>query len=269
MIGRPTNSGLEKLTDAYGVKVDPAMVLDVSNERITVNHNANGMNFQSLVSFPALIRVQDLAKDTPMTKNLAGFSLPFAAPLELEPREGVAAEVVARSSPKSWVYEINDSFLADPQAMPQPDPTEALVPHNLLVALNGRFPSYFKDHPLADDAGRPADPPLTVSPDNRVVVVGSSLWASDLMQNRLNAVLLANLVDWLMQDERLTLIRARTVDNHPLRAIGDAQRAFFKYGNMLLPPLALVIFGVFRWRRRLRAKRRLATAYLATAGGEE
>jgi gliding-associated putative ABC transporter substrate-binding component GldG len=268
MIGRPLATGLEKLAAAYGVQVDDSLVLDALNERIAMTRNANGMNFQTLVPFPALVHVADLAKDTPMTRNLAGFALPFAAPLELTPRDGVVEQIIARSSPKSWLFEVSDSFLADPQTMPTPGADEKLVPHNLVATLTGKLPSYFQNNPVPDDAAR-ADPPLPFAPpDTRVVIAGSSWWMSDIMQNRLNAVLFANLVDWLAQDERLTLIRSRTIDNHPLRPIGDWQRGFFKYGNMLLPPLALVAFGAARWWRRGRTKRRLAAEFRQPAGRE-
>jgi ABC-type uncharacterized transport system involved in gliding motility auxiliary subunit len=102
-----------------------------------------------------------------------------------------------------------------------------------------------------------------------MVVVGSSWWVSDQMPSRLNALFFANLIDWLLQDERLMSIRTRSIDNRPLKQLGDAQRAAFKYGNMLLPALLLTIYGVVRWRRRLRRKKLEAALFAKTAGGEE
>jgi gliding-associated putative ABC transporter substrate-binding component GldG len=272
LIGQPLATGLEDLIASYGVVVHPSLTLDNNCERVPVSRGAGNVTFQSLVPFPAIIHVQDLAPDTPLTKNLNGFTLPFAAPLELRQVNGVNVSVIARSSPQTSLFELKDSFLADPGALPPPTPDDLAGAQNLVATLSGQFPSYYNNRPNlpTDDQGNePQEQLIGHSPDTRMVVVGSSWWVSDQMPSRLNALFFANLIDWLLQDERLMSIRTRSIDNRPLKQLGDAQRAAFKYGNMLLPALLLTIYGVVRWRRRLRRKKLEAALFAKTAGGEE
>jgi gliding-associated putative ABC transporter substrate-binding component GldG len=270
-IGRPLTTGLEELVAVYGVKIGPSLVLDLNAERVAMARQAGGLMLQSLVSFPAVIRVQDLAKGSSLTRNLSGLSLAFAAPLEVAPVEGIKADVVARSSPKTWLFEVKDSFLADPQALPPPQTEDEFVgAQNLVVTLSGSFASYFKNRTLPVDEGgaSAADSLVAASPETRLAVVGSSALVGDQMTNRLNLTFFANLVDWLVQDERLMTIRTRSIENRPLETLGDAQRAAFKYGNMLGPSLLLVLFGLVRWRQRV-TRKRVALSSVVAAGRED
>ncbi|NLH47544.1 MAG: ABC transporter permease subunit [Myxococcales bacterium] len=271
LIGRPFSSGLEELLKAYGVEFNPSLILDQNSERVAVSRQSNGFTIQSMVQFPLIVHVQDLAKDTPITKNLNGFALPFAAPIELTRKDGVETHIIARSSPRSWLFTFQDSFLADPQALPVPEESDFVGPQNLVVTLEGTFPSAFVEQPLpiAEDGTSPADNVTPKSAPTRLAVVGSSWWAADMMPNPLNQLLFSNLADWLVQDERLMSIRTRSIENRPLKPLGDTARAVFKYGNMLAPPLLLVAFGLLRWRLRLRKKSRGLSAFLRTGGKEE
>ncbi|MCZ7582029.1 MAG: hypothetical protein M5R36_01150 [Deltaproteobacteria bacterium] len=173
-------------------------------------------------------------------------------------REGVTADVIARSSPKTWLFKNDDSFLVEPQMLPQPEEGDYVGPQNLVVLLEGTFNSYFAGRKIPDkpDGTPAAEVRAATSPETRLVVTGSSVWAADALRNRLGYVLFANLVDWLSQDERLMSIRTRGIINRPLDLKSEVAKDAIKYGNMFFPPLAFVAFGVARWRWRLRSKRR-------------
>lgn len=261
LIGQPVATGLEDVLASYGVSVQSDLVLDQQSERIAMQRAQGNMRFQSIVQFPAFVKVTDLAQDTSLTKNLTGLVMPFASPLAVDAPAGVKAQTIARSSQATWLFAVEDSFLADPQALPQADPENLAGPQNLVVTLTGSFPSHFKS---AQKPVGATDTPIIESPETRVVVVGSNDWISDAMPNRLNVAFFANLLDWLVQDEGLMAIRTRSINNRPLKQLGDTGRATFKYANMLLPPLFLVAFGIVRWRLRTRRKRRALANIEAT-----
>jgi len=258
-IGRPFKSGLEDLCAAYGVIIEPSMLLDEMNQKVTVVRAQGNVRFNSVVPFPPVIRVQDIAKDSPLVKNLRDLTLPFASPLTVKPVKGVEYTVIARSSPRTWLFENNDSFLLEPQSLPVPEEKDFVGPQNMVVTLTGSLHSYFTDHeiPPKEEGTEPITSTLDEkSPDTRLVVIGASAWLSDAMQNPLGYVFFANLVDWLSQDERLINIRTRGIINRPLANISEPTKNVIRYGNMFALPLAFVAYGVVRWRLRLRKKRK-------------
>lgn len=258
-IGRPFKSGLEKLVETYGVHLSPGMVLDQVNQRVGITRAQGNIRFQSMIAFPPFIRVQDLAKDSPLTRNLRDLTIPFASPLKTIDRNNVESQVIARTSPKTWLFENEDSFLVEPQLLPAPTEKDFIEPQNLIVTLKGGFDSYYRDQGIpkrADGSGPVATSLEEVSPETRLAVISSSTWLHDQMRNRLGIVFFANLMDWLAADERLIGIRTRSIVNRPLEKVSDTTKNIIKYGNMILLPIVFVFYGIFRWRLRLRKKRK-------------
>jgi hypothetical protein len=219
-----------------------------------------GMRMQSLVKYPPLVRVRDLDEKNPLTKNMKDLVLPFTSSLKVAAPDGVTATVLARSSAHSWIFDATDTFLVDPQSLPQP-PGEGKFDgaQPLLVALEGSFASAFAGRPIPpqDEGGEPvATTTLERSPTTRLAVAGGSLFARDEMRNRMGILLGVNLIDWLAQDERLLAIRGRGIVNRPLREMSDGGKAAFKYANMIGLPLVFAAIGLVRWRLRVSRKRR-------------
>jgi len=268
MIGRPLTSGLEDLVANYGAQLGSTMLLDANSQSIGLTRAEGNVRFRSFVQFPPFLRVQDLEKDSPLVRNLRELTIPFAAPINLLSKPGIEAKVIAHSSPKTWLFEINDSFLVDPQALPQPAEGDYVGKQNLIVTLSGSFPSLYQtaaaDKPSDFEEQAPALPAGVQSPSTRMVVIGSSIWLADMLQNKINAVFFANLMDWLAQDESLINIRTRGITERPLTKVSETARNLFKYGNMFIPPLALVAFGVVRWRMRAARKARGVTLSISS-----
>jgi len=257
--GRPQDDGLGELLAAYGAAPGKALVLDLVNQQIRLNSRQGNMMMSSLTPYPAMVRVKDMPQDDPLVKNLQNLTIPFAANLIVDPPEGVDARVLARSSEKSWLFENEDTFLADPQSLPEPMTDELNGPFDLAAVLEGNFTSFYKGKPAPamEQGGEPvAESVIESSPPTRLAVVGSSYMIRDRLRNRLGVALLANLMDWMVQDENLINIRARGIVNRPLDKITDGARNAIKYGNMLGLPAAFALFGVIRWRVRTARKRR-------------
>ncbi|MBZ0271009.1 Gldg family protein, partial [bacterium] len=257
-IGRPIATGLADLAAHYGARVTQPLVLDEQNQQVGLTRMQGNVRFQSFVRFPVFVRVTDLAADSPLTRNLQDLTLPFTTPIELSAPEGVTANVIAKSSERTWLFENDDSYLVEPQLLPQPEEGDFVGPRPLVATLEGSLPSFFADKAIpAHGSGDPvAATKLDASPETRVAVVAGSYFAADELRNSLGYVFFANLVDWLGANERLIGIRTKTIINRPLNVPGDAARNAVRYGNMFVPPLALIAFGIARWRWRARKKRK-------------
>lgn len=260
-IGRPLDTGLEKLLERYGVTVQSSLVLDQYNLQVPMSQGRGNVRIQSMVPFPPFIQVRQVPKDNPLVDKLDGIVFPFSSPLQLAAREGLETAVLLTSSDKTWLMENTDSFLIDPQMLPIP--MEYLAPQTLAATLVGEFDSYYRDHPIPNDpkSGSPvSQTPLIKSPKTRLAVAGSPLWFADMLPERMVArgyFLFANILDWLIKDEQLMNVRAKVIDQQPLQQdLQESAKQTIRYGNMFALPLAFVLFGVIRWRIRLRRKRR-------------
>jgi ABC-type uncharacterized transport system involved in gliding motility auxiliary subunit len=120
----------------------------------------------------------------------------------------------------------------------------------MAVVVHGKFKSYF--------TGKQPAPALTESPETRIIVVGDGDFMQDqFLGNKDNITLFENIVDYLADDAGLITIRSKDVAEPPLEVVSDGTKSLLKYGDLLLPPLLVIGYGLFRWRRRVAIKRSL------------
>jgi ABC-2 type transport system permease protein len=266
----------------YGVTVEDGFVMDPVNARFPMPvQERRGMYVMQRIEmmpypfFPD-IRADGFKEGHVALAGLPGAVLTWGSPLKL--KDGLAggsgdlkAEVLIESSEKSWVRK-------DSNIEPRPGEPDLGYAHRdeptgkqtMAVTLVGRVPSYFADKPSplfsGDAAGEGADRTgrtLKESvPDARLVVVGSSEFASDLVASlaqqmgggpyRGNLVLARNLVDWTMEDTDLLQIRSGGAFSRTLRSLEPKDKTMWEVGNYLvtLALLGAIVasFSTRRWR---------------------
>jgi ABC-type uncharacterized transport system involved in gliding motility auxiliary subunit len=77
----------------------------------------------------------------------------------------------------------------------------------------------------------------------------------DFASSRGNLTFFINIIDYLADDAGLITIRSKNVAQPPLDQISDGTKKLLKYGDLILPPLLVIGYGLFRWRRRVALKR--------------
>ena len=232
------NPGLGDLLEAWGVKIKPGLVLDAECASVNVAQQRGFMRITQAVPFPFMPVPKTLDPHHPLTRGLGNVGFPFMSPLEVTASDGnVKREVLVRSSPRSWVQE--PPYNLDPMQRWTQDMVKEEGSKNLVVALSGQLPGFA--------GGAPAQ-------NARVLVAGGSAFMTDQFMSPGNEALVLNLVDWLVLDEALLSVRSRGLGAAPLADVGEGARATVKYLNIAGVPVALVAFGLLRWR--LREKRR-------------
>jgi ABC-type uncharacterized transport system involved in gliding motility auxiliary subunit len=119
----------------------------------------------------------------------------------------------------------------------------------MVVALSGKLPAHFPESGDGKDGEADA-----ARGDARVVVIGGSSFIDDQFLAPGNQALVLNLLDWLLLDDALLAVRTRGLDAAPLVELDDRQRALVRWANVIGLPLALVAFGIARWRLRERRR---------------
>lgn len=236
------NHGLTQWLASAGVTIGEQLVADVTSASINVSERRGFMLVQQPVPFPFLPVVKHLEGDSPISKGLGDVIFPFATAVSVTPQEGVQAQVLARSSTKSWLE--NKPFNVDPRRDWRSESPQVSGPHPLMVQVSGKLKSAF-----------PAEPGVLSESKSeaRLIVVGTSALIQDDFagMSRGNQALLLNVTDWLLLDPALLAMRSRGLQMATLKPeLSDATRNAVKFGNTLGLPLMLALFGLVRWRMR-------------------
>ena len=246
-VGQPLDLGLDDQLRQYGARVNSDLVRDVQCASISVMQQQGGMTFQSQVPFPYIPIASDFNPNNPIVKDLQSIVFPFVSSIDTGSASalGLKAEVLIRSSKRSG-RQIG-FFMMDPfQHYTPADLAESGIPLGIMV--NGSFKSSF--------VGKQPAPVLTASPETRIILIGDGDFMKDeFLGSRGNVTFFANIIDYLADDAGLITIRSKNVASPPLDQITDGSKKILKYTNLIAPPLLIVVYGLFRWRRRVAFKK--------------
>jgi gliding-associated putative ABC transporter substrate-binding component GldG len=242
-MGQPVDLGLDDMLQQYGVRLNPDLIRDAQCANISVMQQQGGFTFQSQVPFPYIPVASNFNKNNPIVKDLQGVILNFVSSLDTSgaASKGLRSEVLIRSSKHSGRQ--TGMFMIDPfQRYTMADLAEDGIPLGAIV--EGSFKSYF--------VGRQPAAAVTASPETRIIVVGDGDFMKDeMLGNRGNLTFFANIIDYLADDAGLITIRSKNVATPPLDQVSDGTKRVLKYTNLLGPPVLIVAYGLFRWRRRV------------------
>jgi ABC-type uncharacterized transport system involved in gliding motility auxiliary subunit len=261
--------GLLAMVSFYGATLGPALVLDPSALTISYQtQNASGGAQLRLARYPLWIAV--LAENGnpghPITSGFGGLDLFWASPIDLNPREGIAAEILFTSTPGAWL--MTGDFVLNPElsyrfAAEQPDTEGVKI---LGAALSGKFPSWFAGtaKPVREGSGEELPDMPGETGESRIVVVGDTDIVStyiEYTQGQQNLSFLIQAADWLGNDDDIIGIRNRQTQTGRLNRITDPRdrartMAFARLLNVAVLPLAVVAAGFFIILRRKPGSRR-------------
>jgi gliding-associated putative ABC transporter substrate-binding component GldG len=226
--------GLTELLTAYGVKILPGLILDSDCATIAVSQQRGFMRIQQPVRYPFMPTPKNLDNQHPLTRGLSEITFAFMSPLETAAPTDVQADSIVNSSAKSWVQK--PPYNLDPMQRWTSENAGEPGEKHMVITLAGSIKSFFNpDHK---------------GPKTRILVAGGSTFVTDQFLSKPNEAFLLNLVDWLVLDEDMMLIRSRGLAAAPIKELSDAQRASVKYWNVVGLPLLLIGFGLLRWRLR-------------------
>ena len=242
------------------------------------------------------VRGNGLNTSNPVTSQLPQVTMAWSSPLTIDTEVNTEREVTTllSSSAKSWLSESTDIMPRLEQGGVAPYRAQGETGSHILAAVAaGRFTSLFegKDSPLlaedndeeGENAGAPAEPaanegvpedePLSVtsvierSPESsRLMVFASNDFVKDqILQMAGSATgtvylapmqLLANAVDWSLEDTGLMQIRGRGQFNRTLPPMQKGSQLFWEYTNYLLAALAVLLIAfIYRMARGARQNR--------------
>jgi gliding-associated putative ABC transporter substrate-binding component GldG len=252
--GRTLDLNLDDLLETYGLRVNNDLVRDAQCANVSIMQQQMGFNIQSQVPFPYLPLASKFNKDNMMVKDLQGLILFFVSSIDTTnlTAKKLHGEILIRSSDQSGRQ--TQVFMFDPLMRYTRDQfSEKEIP--LAAVVSGQFKSAFEGKPVPQDTSAGATPPsgntLTQSQETRIILVGDGDFARDqYLSNRDNLNFMANIVDYLVDDAGLITIRSKDVNQPPLEQVSDGTKKILKYGNLIVPPVLVLGYGLVRWRMR-------------------
>jgi ABC-2 type transport system permease protein len=255
-MGQPNDSGLGKILEAYGFKVNQDFVFDPQNAPGPVDINGRPM----LANLPFFVAAETATdKELTVLDGVRGAVFPFSSSVDLvgplkggKPGKGKLWPL-ATSSKESWKH--TGFFVLGPGTKVEEGKERSSS--TLAYAYQGPLKSAFA--PANAPAVSEPNAPLTDSRKPvRLVVVGDSDFANDeyvqlarfLAFYGTGAQLLMNAIAWTVEDEALTPLRSKNVIPRPIKVASEASAAAIQWGNVLGLPLAFCLFGLVRWRLR-------------------
>ncbi len=248
------------------------------------------------------VRGEGLNQDVPFTSASRQVTMAWASPVDVDSEANASREVTTllQSSPDSWrsaSTDIMPSLGAEGGVAYTPEGDQQA--NTLGVMLEGRFESFFDESPLVEDvpemedaagdeaeetSGDEADEDdadtlgtvtavIERSPESaRLIVLGSASFLADQTVRMIGSAdgtiytgsleLMANIVDWAVEDQSLLGIRGRGHFNRTLDPMSEDQQRVWEYANYALALAGLAVVFVISWRRRIRRER----AYAAQLG---
>ncbi|MDJ0814840.1 MAG: Gldg family protein [Desulfobacterales bacterium] len=288
----PVDTGLEKLLEHYGIRIQQSYVLDENCFRQEMPAQFGGG--ERKIYFAPLIKNRFINQDLDFMKNIKALVALKISPLELIPerieQNDLKAHRLFASSEKSW--QMRGRINLNPMFITPPESTEEMKSYALAYLIEGQFPSYFagkeipvreiEDQPKegqenAEKKGQPETPKTESEIDlsrierkGEFIPVGKPgkiflMAAADMLKNNVldtggrgsNSILILNAIDYLNGRGDIAVMRGKEQRFNPLNDTQAGTKTFIKAFNIAGLPVLVVIFGLGVWFRRHSRKKQI------------
>ncbi|MBL4608638.1 MAG: Gldg family protein [Pseudomonadales bacterium] len=269
---------------------------------IPVTRNVGGFELQEMrmLDYPYFIDVrgEGLNQENAITADLPQLSITWASPIRVDENKQGKRQLtrLIQSSEQSWLSDSLDIMpRIDQQGLSSFHPEGRQQRQTLGLISAGRFDSYFagKTSPLLDETEQTEEPPasheedqnkpedigivssvIARSPESaRIILFSSNDFLRDQIAQLAGAAsggeylgaqqLLANTVDWSLEDAGLLSIRSRSHFNRTLPPMEHNAQLFWEYLNYVLAALALGLVALIQRRQQHKRQQAYLSAYQA------
>ncbi|HEY4176267.1 MAG TPA: Gldg family protein [Kofleriaceae bacterium] len=265
-------TGLEAMFAKWGITVGDEMIGDDKNESFPVPVVHGDVRELQQTPYPYFVKFDGTQLgDSLVTNGLSGSVMHWSSPVKAEEKAGDDThdvKVLLRTTGNAW---LSTSTKIEPDlerypatGFPKVEDAQRKGAQVVAVTVTGGFTSAYakplpkdnKPDPTQKDSGHLLE---HSPPDARVVVFGSSAFASDDLMNLAqqldselalsNIELVHNAVDWSLADTDLMAIRARNSAAHAITMPVD-ERGKWPWINAILAGIGLAAVTGFSYMRR-------------------
>lgn len=216
----PSVHNLTSFLESYGIQLNKNLVLSTAAERINLGQG----NVTISLPYPLWLRTNIFNTKTTYFSNIGALTFPWSSSISLHQKPGMEQDELIKTTPRSWIQEKNYSL--DPQSIPPPKESDL---KEFVIGAQARLKN-----------------------GGTIIVIPSSRFIYDryLSPTSNNVGFVLNLLNDLASDGVLSGISQRSVKFYQMPDMPENQKDLFKYGNILLLPALLSVFGAIHLMRR-------------------
>lgn len=236
MLQKGDSLGLENWLSKKGVTIEEDFLIDINCGTVTAMQNLGAFTLPVQIKFPYFPIIGNFA-DHLITEGIESLFLPFVSSISYSSSDtNIRIVPLAKTSEKSgqvmpFTYiDVRKNWLESDfpfSSFPVAVAVEGKIVGNnrskIVVIANGNF--------ALNGEGRQRQ---QINPDNVNFAVNS--------------------IDWLSDDTGLIELRTKGITSRPLKEVDETTKTIYKYGNVLIPILLILIFGFIK--QQLRFKKR-------------
>ncbi len=215
-----SQSTIPSLLSDYGITLNHDLAYDLQLAEILNFSDQSGRRY--IAQYPYWLRSLPAANDFAPLSTVKSVSLGWPSSLSLSSKDGIKQKTLLTTGMNAG--KTDNVFSISPQSINTLAPNAQKIPLAALIEKG----------------------------DTRLVVVGSSTLADDqfLQNNPDNTAFLSNVIDYLAADKDLATIPSKSSGRAVFEFKNPTDALLVQYGNLLIPPLVVIIFAIFYLRRR-------------------
>lgn len=266
VIGNQVATGLDDLMMNYGIKLETDLIKDLQCSPVQVQ---SAIGFPISVNYPFFPVITNIAKDNPAFQNIKSVVLTWTSSLDtsITAAKNVSVKPLLTTSDKSGIVQGGFFFLNldQFQNMTRQMADTMFNKKGFLVGATyeGKYKSYFEGKELPLDTAQGwvqySGQRLNESANSgKLIAIGDGEFANEEAKPpKENLTFFVNLVDYMMDDVGLAVIRTKTSSEAPIEETSEGTKKFIKYFNLIFPPALVLLIGLYTWNQRKQKKKNL------------
>lgn len=249
------NVGIEDMLESYGIKVNNDIIKDKDCAYVSVPVQQGPLQMYTQIPFPYYPKITNINKELPAFSSVGQIFLAFTSDIDtsIASFKGIKVIPLLTTSPKTGVDKEISVITASGRMLP--DSMFKYSNLNVGAIFNGSFTSFYKGKPIPGDTSSGSSPVPTQikdqSPATKLIVIGNGDFPLDEFRGPdENLIFFENLIDYMTDDVGLSEIRLKDPTPKPIKSIEDSTRKMLKYGLLVIPPVLVLLYGLFRWKKR-------------------
>jgi len=261
----------------YGLKIGSDLLIDQQCGQISIQQRRGFFSFASAVNYPVFPLIHNFNSENLIVKNLeqvraffvnevsaVDSTVQFTSLMRTSDKTGAISPGMVPQMTPYGQYNMVEGYNISPHIPSSQMNNPAMMSFPLkskTVAglVEGSFRSYFADNPDYNQK----DNFLSMGENAQILLIADIEFFNDNRAGGIpeNTDFILNSIDYLSGDQELVEIRSRTVTARPLDQLSDGSRRFWKWLNIILPALLVVVFGLLRWRKNVSKRKLLEGLY--------
>lgn len=258
-IAQSVGTGLEDMLESYGAKITNNILTDKECAFISVPVQQGPLQMYTQIPFPYYPKIVNINREIPSFAGIGQVFLGFSSDLDLSLAgpKGLKVTQLLTTSPKTGVAQ--DFAIVQASGKMLPDTLFKFKDLPVGAIFEGTFQSFYKSKQIPLDTAAGSQPPPTgvkdQSPPTKIILLGNGDFPQDDFRGPdENLLFFANLIDYMTDDAGLSAIRMKDANPKPLDSMEDSTKTIVKYFMLAGPPLLVLVYGLFRWRKKKAAR---------------